>query len=69
MRQNCCDIGSISKGRNDFTLHQLKDYDVFNVKKLEIRPTKKSASEIPKMRGGVRGFWEKKLIFKPPDFF
>ena len=56
---------NLSKGRNDFTHHQLKDYDVFSVKKLEIRPTEKSASKIPKVRGGgVRGFW-KKLIFKP----
>ena len=57
-------VSIISKGRNDFTHHQLKDYDVFSVKKLEIRPTEKSASKIPKVRGGVRGFW-KKLIFKP----
>ena len=33
------------------THHQLKDYDVFSVKKLEIKPTEKSASEIPKVRG------------------
>ena len=25
----------ISKGRNDFTHHQLKDYDVFSVKNLQ----------------------------------
>ena len=69
MRQNFCNISSISKGRNDFTHHQLKDYDVFSVKKLEIRPTEKSASKIPKVRGGgVRGFW-KKLIFKPHILF
>ena len=61
MRQIFCNISSIS---NDFTHYQLKDYDVFSVKKLEIRPTEKSASKIPKVRGGVRGFW-KKLIFKP----
>ena len=34
------------------THHQLKDYDVFSVKKLEISPTEKSASKIPKVRGG-----------------
>ena len=64
-----CNISSISKGRNDFTHHQLKDYDVFSVKKLEIRPTEKSASKIPKVRGGrgVRDFW-KKLIFEPHIF-
>ena len=52
MRHFFCNISSISKGRNDFTHHQLKDYDVFSVKKLEIRPTEKSASKIPKVRGG-----------------
>ena len=52
MGQNYCNISSISKGRNDFTHHQLKDYDVFSVKKLELRPTEKSASKIKKMRGG-----------------
>ena len=52
LRQNLCNITSISKGRNDFTQHQLKDYYVFSVKKLEIRPTEKSASKIPKVRGG-----------------
>ena len=68
LRQNFCNISSISKNRNDFTHHQLKDYDVFSVKKLEIRPTEKSASKIPKVRGrGFRGFW-KKLIFKPHIF-
>ena len=56
MRQNFCNISSISKGRNDFTHHQLKDYDVFSVKKLEIRPTEKSASKIPKVRGGSEAF-------------
>ena len=66
---NFCNISSISKGRNDFTHHQLKDYDVFSVKKLEIRLTEKSASKIPKVReGGVRGF-RKKTIFEPPDLF
>ena len=33
--QNYCNISSISKGRNDFTHHQLKDYDVFSVKNLQ----------------------------------
>ena len=56
LRQNFCNISSISKGRNDFTHHQLKDYDVFSVKKLEIRPTEKSASKIPKVRGGSETF-------------
>ena len=37
------------------------------LKKLEIRPTEKSASKIPKVRGGIRGFW-KKLIFEPHFF-
>ena len=55
----------ISKGRNDFTHHQLMDYDVFSVKKLEIRPTERSASKIPKVRGGGQRLLEKKLIFKP----
>ena len=54
---------SISKGRNDFTHHQLKDYDVFSVKKLEIRPNEKSASKIPKVRGESEAFG-KKLIFE-----
>ena len=82
MRQNVCNISSISKDRNDFTHRQLKDYDVFSVKKLEIRPTEKTASKIPKVRGGSeafgknekvprklqkRGGFRKKLIFKPPD--
>ena len=35
LRQNFCNISSISKGRNDFTHHQLKDYDVFSVKNLQ----------------------------------
>ena len=46
-KTNFCNIS-----RNDFTHHQLKDYDVFCVKKLEIRPNEKSASKIPKVRGG-----------------
>ena len=63
MRQHFCNISSISKGGNDFTYHQLKDYDVFIVKKLEIRPTEKNASKIPKVRGegGQREAFGKKL--------
>ena len=68
LRQNFCNISSISKGRNDFTHHQLKDYDVFSVKKLEIRLTEKSASEIPKVRGGGQRLLEK-LIFKQHFLF
>ena len=54
-------LSSISKGRNDFTHHQLKDYDVFSVKKLEIRLTEKSGPEIPKGRGagGSEAFGKK----------
>ena len=38
-------------------------YDV--LKKLEIRPTEKSASKIPKVRGGGSEAFGKKLIFEP----
>ena len=63
-----CNISSISKGRNDFTQHQLKDYDVFSVKKLEIRPTEKSGLNSKSKRGGSEAFG-KKLIFEPADLF
>ena len=34
-RQNFCNISSISKGWNDFTHDQFKDYNVFEVKNLQ----------------------------------
>ena len=62
LSQHFCNIRRISKGKNDFTHHQLKDYDASSVKKLAIRPTEKSASEIPKVRGGGQRLLEKTHI-------